>query len=63
MKVRFYVREGPAVIEGETLVLTPVPPRAKYPVRITVVAWQFGRDTEPRLQTAEPVERTFQLQR
>lgn len=61
-KVRFYVREGPAEIVDDTLRLTPVPPRAKKPVEITVVAWQWGRSMEPKLQTAEPVSRTFVIQ-
>lgn len=59
--VYYYVREGPAEIEGETLKLTKIPPRAKFPVKVTVVAWQYGRGAEPRLQTAEPAERTFHL--
>jgi hypothetical protein len=60
--VYFYVREGPAeVADDGTLTFTPVPPRAKFPVKVTVVAWQFGRGIEPRLKTADPVERTFLL--
>lgn len=59
--VRYYVLEGPAVIEDGALVLTPVPPRAKFPLTITVVAWQLGRGTEPKLQTAEPVTQSFNL--
>lgn len=62
-KVRFYVREGPAWVEGDTLHLTPLPPRAKLPVKVTVVAWQWGRSIEPKLQSAEPVERTFEVVR
>jgi hypothetical protein len=42
LKVRYYVREGPAVIEGDRLVPTRIPPRAKLPVAVTVVAWQLG---------------------
>lgn len=59
--VRYYVREGPAEIEGNTLKLTPIPPRAKYPVTVTVVAWQWGRSIQPKLKSAEPVERTFAI--
>lgn len=58
-KVHFYVREGPAEVDGDTLCLTAIPPRAKFPVKVTVVAWQWGRTIEPKLKTAEPVERTF----
>jgi len=62
-KVHFYVREGPARIapDGSTLVFTEIPPRTKFPVSVTVVAWQWGRTIEPLLKTAIPVERTFSL--
>ena len=59
--VSYYVREGPAEISGDRLDFTPIPPRAKYPLKVTVVAWQYGRSREPKLQTAVPVERTFYL--
>lgn len=59
--VGYYVREGPAEIEGDTLRFTAIPPRAKFPIKVTVVAWQFGRATEPKLQTAGRAERTFHL--
>ena len=58
-EVRFYVREGPAEIEGDTLKFTTIPPGARYPVKVTVIAWQWGRSIEPKLKTAEPVERSF----
>ena len=61
--VHYYVREGPAEIEGNTLSLTPIPPRAKVPVKVTVVAWQWGRSIDPKIKTAEPVEQTFLIQR
>ncbi len=61
LPVRFYVREGPAVIDGDMLRLTKLPPRAKLPVKITVVAWQFGRMSAPQVQSAEPVVRTFEV--
>lgn len=62
--VRYFVREGPATIfNGDTLRIGEVPPRAKFPVSVTVVAWQFGRASEPRVQTAEPVARTLLITR
>ncbi len=61
LPVSYYVLEGPAEIEGDTLRFTAVPPRAKFPVKITVVAWQFGRAPEPRVNTAARVERVFHL--
>lgn len=57
LPVYYYVKEGPAEVQGNELVLTPIPPRAKFPIKVTVVAWQYGKAGE--VQTAEPVERSF----
>jgi hypothetical protein len=59
--VHYCVVQGPAEVEGETLKLCGIPPRARFPVKVTVVAWQYGRSLEPRLKTAEPVERTLEI--
>ncbi|MDO7846257.1 hypothetical protein Q5H92_07815 [Hymenobacter sp. M29] len=59
LPVRYYVREGPAEIVGNTLRFTRIPPRSKLPLAVTVVAWQRGRRSAPQVQTAEPVEMTF----
>jgi hypothetical protein len=61
--VYYYVREGPAEIDGDTLKFTKIPPRAKFPVKVTVVAWQWGRNVEQKLKSAEPVERAFSITR
>jgi hypothetical protein len=61
LPVRFFVREGPARVEGDVLKILPVPPRGRFPVRITIVAWQWGRSAEPKVQTAKEVERDFLL--
>jgi len=57
--VSYYVKEGPAYIEGNELKFTPIPPRTKFPVKVTVVAWQYGM--AGTLQSAEPVENTFYI--
>ncbi|MEZ0273791.1 MAG: hypothetical protein ACAH88_02710, partial [Roseimicrobium sp.] len=64
--VRYYVREGPAEISSDAegapvLRLKQVPARAKFPVKVTVVAWQWGRSIEPKMQSAAPVERVFHV--
>ncbi|QDA61650.1 hypothetical protein [Hymenobacter jejuensis] len=61
LPVRYYVREGPAEVKGNVLRFTQIPPRSKFPLKVTVVAWQRGRTAEPKVQTAEPVEQTFYL--
>lgn len=59
--VSYLVREGPAEVQGDTLTFAKIPPRSKFPVKVTVIAWQYGRSVEPKLKTAAPVERTFYL--
>jgi len=60
-KVYYYIREGPAEIEGDMLRFTKIPPRAKFPVKVTVVAWQPGSVGDLKLKTAGPAEREFFL--
>lgn len=63
LPVYYYVREGPASIVGNTLRFHPIPPRAKFPVKTTVVAWQWGRGAGRKIKTAAPVERTILITR
>jgi len=46
---------------GDTLRFTPIPPRAKLPIAVTIIAWQYGRTADPKLRSARPVERSFHL--
>jgi len=57
--VRYYVIQGPAVINGDKLSFTPIPPRAKLPLKVTVVAWQWG--IKDKIQTAPSVAQSFNL--
>lgn len=59
-KVSYYVKEGPAHLEDNMLYFTKIPPRTKFPIKITVVAWQYGIAGE--LQSAEPVGQSFYIQ-
>jgi hypothetical protein len=61
LPVQFFVRAGPAEVDGDQLLFTPIPPRSKMPVTVTVAAWQWGRASEPAIQTALIVERSFRL--
>ena len=61
LPVSFFVAHGPAIIEGDSVRLTPVPPGAKFPVEVAVTAWQWGRSSEPAIRTAKPVTKTFHL--
>lgn len=61
LPVSYYVREGPAEIDGATLRFTKIPPRARFPVEVTIVSWQWGRSLDPKIKTAERVERSFSI--
>jgi hypothetical protein len=59
MAVYYYVQQGPAEIKGDQLIFTGIPPKSKFPIQVTVVAWQYGRNIEPKVKTAEPVFQSF----
>ena len=61
LPVYYYVQEGPAEIKNGKLVLTKIPKQSKFPLKITLVAWQYGQSIEPKIQSAEPVVQSFYL--
>ncbi len=61
LPVNFYVLEGPGEIDSNRLVIKDIPPKAKYPLKVTVVAWQYGQDTAPEFQSAIPCVRSFYI--
>ncbi|GHU79964.1 hypothetical protein FACS1894145_5300 [Bacteroidia bacterium] len=62
LPVYYYVKEGPAEISGNELIFTAIPPGTKFPVKVTVVAWQYGRSTGEKVQTADAVENSFYIE-
>ena len=63
MKVYFYVQEGPAEIIGSKMVFTKIPPGAKFPVMVTVVAWQYGMTVGNKYITVQPMTRQFFIEK
>lgn len=61
MPVYFYVQEGPAEWKDGRLIFTKIPPKSKLPIKVTVVAWQYGRYVEPKIKSATPVVQSFYL--
>ena len=59
LRVRYYVKQGPAVIDGDSLRFTRIPRSATRPVKVTVVAWQWG--LAGKIRSAVPIERTIRL--
>jgi pimeloyl-ACP methyl ester carboxylesterase len=61
LPVDFCVIDGPVEIRDGKLVQTEIPPRAKFPVTITIAASQWGKGADPKLQAAKSVFRTFMM--
>jgi hypothetical protein len=59
LPVDYYMVSGPAVIQNNKLIFTTVPVKTKWPVKITVVAYQWGRTIEPLYQTAEAIREFY----
>jgi hypothetical protein len=61
LPVQFYVVSGPVKLAADntTLEFLPVPPRAKFPVRVVIGAYQWGRVTGEKVMTAGPVFQEF----
>ena len=64
LPVEYFVKNGPAIIKDRNhLIFTPIPVNAKFPVEVCVVAYQWGKTLEPKVQTAEKVVRSFKINR
>jgi len=61
LPVDYYVVSGPAIVDGHVLRITDVPERSRWPIKITVTAYQWGRMRAPLYQSAEPVTQEFYL--
>jgi hypothetical protein len=63
LPVHYYVVSGPAVVDGDQLLLTNLPPKTITPVKVSVVAYQWGSMTEPKMQSAPMITRTFNIRK
>ena len=63
LPVHFFIVAGPAIVVGDKLVFTKIPPRTRFPVKVTVGAWQWGQAGDPKVKTAQIVRQTFQIQK
>ena len=60
LPVQYYVVSGPVdVADDGTATFLPVPPKAKYPLKVMIGAYQWGRGIEPKVASAEPVVKEF----
>jgi hypothetical protein len=60
LPVQFFVVSDPAELkDDDTLEFHPTPPRSKFPMRVIVGAYQWGRAVEPKVQSADPMFQEF----
>lgn len=43
--------------------IAELPARARFPLEVKVVGYQFGSGIEPRVKTAAPVRRTLRIEK
>lgn len=59
LPVNYYIVFGPAIIEGDVLRFTRIPQKTRHPIKVTVVAYQWGQNVSPKYQSVEPVTQSF----
>ncbi len=63
LPVKFVVISGPAIVRGNQLEFTRIPPRTRFPREVTAASWQWGRPEEPKVKAAPVVRQIFWLLR
>jgi len=61
LPVEYYIKTGPVELVGNKLIFTEIPPRSAFPVKVTVVAYQWGRSIAPHYKSATPREQSFYI--
>lgn len=61
LPVRFFVKSGPAAVSECRLSFTKIPPGSRYPIEVTVCAWQWGRDRGEKIKSAPTASQTFRI--
>jgi hypothetical protein len=63
LPVQYFMVSGPATIQGDTLTFDKIPARAKFPIRVLVSPFQWGRQNDPKVQSVGPVTQEFFIQK
>jgi hypothetical protein len=63
LPVHYYVVSGPAIVDGDQLLITDLPPKTTGPLKVSVVAYQWGSMTELKMQSALMITRTFNIRK
>jgi hypothetical protein len=64
LPIQYWVVSGPAEVTADgTMKFLPVPVRSRYPVKVRVAAFQWGKAAEPKVQSAGPVYQEFYIEK
>lgn len=61
LPVDYYVVSGPAIVQRGKLKIKQLPAGSKFPVKVTIVAYQWGRVIPPLYKSAQPLTLSFLL--
>jgi hypothetical protein len=61
LPVGYFVQQGPAIVEGNELVITQVPQHDPKPIKVTVGAYQVGLWQKDGFRAAPTVYQSFSL--
>lgn len=61
LPVDYYVVSGPAIVQDGKLKIKQLPAGSKFPVKVTIVAYQWGRIIAPLYKSAQPLTLSFLL--
>ncbi|MEX2382269.1 MAG: hypothetical protein WD490_07800 [Opitutales bacterium] len=61
LPVEYHILYGPALIRDGKLIIADLPARGRFPIEVSVAAYQVGSGVEPFFSAAAPVIRTFNL--
>ena len=59
LPIEYYIKEGPASIKDGNIIINRIPVKAAFPLKVTVVAWQYGKKGD--YSSADPVENSFYI--
>ena len=61
LPIGYFVMYGPAVVEGDTLRITELPARCKFPITVRVAAYQWGSLGAKPFDPAGPIFQNFSI--
>jgi hypothetical protein len=61
LAIGYFVQYGPAVVEGDSLRITELPARCKFPIAVRVAAYQWGSYGPKPVRGTGPIFQNFSI--